>query len=264
MSDTITDSNLSVKRSAIGSGLMLLVLMLITVLGAIFFDQEQLEQVIDKLQGPWRDWALVLLLVGGVLMTLGFPGTVISVGSGVIYGFVAGTGIAVLIVFVAACGTFALARLTNGDGSNRMQKGSSWVTTLRESVRKSEWGFVAMLRLTPIIPFGLINFGLGKARIGWSPYLLGTALGIIPGTAAHVYLGSISARWLHGDELHLAEWALLALAVISIPVTTAMMMRSIKKQRQESTGAGSDHKTDAMATVVPAASPSPATAPPIR
>lgn len=48
---------------------------------------------------------------------------------------------------------------------------------------------VTSTRLVPAIPFAPLNYTFGVTSVGWRPYLLGTAVGLVPGTAAVVLLG---------------------------------------------------------------------------
>jgi uncharacterized membrane protein YdjX (TVP38/TMEM64 family) len=56
----------------------------------------------------------------------------------------------------------------------------------------------ARFQLMPIVPFGVFNYAAGATRLGFVPYLLGTAIGIVPGTVAAVYVGAELASGLHG------------------------------------------------------------------
>jgi uncharacterized membrane protein YdjX (TVP38/TMEM64 family) len=51
--------------------------------------------------------------------------------------------------------------------------------------------FVALLRLTPLLPFTAQNWLLGLTRVGLGPYLLATLLGLAPGTLAMVWIGEM-------------------------------------------------------------------------
>ena len=44
--------------------------------------------------------------------------------------------------------------------------------------------------MSPLFPFGLLNYALGLTRIRLRAYVIATATGILPGTFLYVYLGS--------------------------------------------------------------------------
>src|SRR5581483_10417397 len=50
---------------------------------------------------------------------------------------------------------------------------------------------VLLTRLSPVFPFNLLNYAFGLTRVGFRDYVLGSVLGMIPGTVMYVYLGSL-------------------------------------------------------------------------
>ena len=46
------------------------------------------------------------------------------------------------------------------------------------------------MRLLPIFPFDMVNYGAGLCGVKPIGYVMATIVGIIPGTFAYVYLGS--------------------------------------------------------------------------
>ena len=57
-----------------------------------------------------------------------------------------------------------------------LRKGSVFLTTLR-------------LQLLPVMPFGIFNYAAGVGHFPFLPFLTATAIGILPGTVAAVYVG---------------------------------------------------------------------------
>ena len=49
---------------------------------------------------------------------------------------------------------------------------------------------VLFLRLVPLFPFDIVNFGMGITNIRYKWYLIGTLLGVIPGLTAYIFLGA--------------------------------------------------------------------------
>jgi len=71
---------------------------------------------------------------------------------------------------------------------------------------------VLFLRLVPVFPFNGLNFGLGLTKVTVRNYVLGTFIGIIPGTFVFVYLGSSLATL---NPWHIAGAVILFLLLIS-------------------------------------------------
>ena len=53
---------------------------------------------------------------------------------------------------------------------------------------------ILVLRLIPLFPFNILNYLLGVTQVKARDYLIGTAVGMIPGTIAYVYFGK-ALRW---------------------------------------------------------------------
>lgn len=48
---------------------------------------------------------------------------------------------------------------------------------------------VFLLRLSPLVPFNLLNYACGLTPVGLAPYVAASWAGMLPGTFAYVYLG---------------------------------------------------------------------------
>jgi uncharacterized membrane protein YdjX (TVP38/TMEM64 family) len=94
---------------------------------------------------------------------------------------------AVAFLLVHALVTFAIVRRLGGRALHRV--GARRVRMLEE--RMSSRGLLAVTstRLVPAIPFAPLNYTLGLTSVRWWHYLVGTAIGLVPGTAAVVLLG---------------------------------------------------------------------------
>jgi uncharacterized membrane protein YdjX (TVP38/TMEM64 family) len=56
----------------------------------------------------------------------------------------------------------------------------------------AEQGFkiVLLARLSPAFPFNLLNYAFGVTRVSFRDYVLGSWIGMLPGTILYVYIGS--------------------------------------------------------------------------
>lgn len=76
---------------------------------------------------------------------------------------------------------------------------------------------VLTLRLLPLVPFNLVNYAAGVTALHPRAYVLGTALGIVPGTVAYTLIGARLTS--PTDPLFLAGIAgLVVLAVVGAVV----------------------------------------------
>ena len=68
--------------------------------------------------------------------------------------------------------------------------GERLVGSLGRVVEERGFQLIVLLRLSPIVPYGLLNYALGLTRVSTRSYFLAGALGMLPGTLLYVYLGA--------------------------------------------------------------------------
>ena len=64
------------------------------------------------------------------------------------------------------------------------------------AIAEGGWKIVALLRLSPAVPFNLQNYLFGLTRIGFWPYLLTSWIAMMPGTFLYVYVGHLTGEAL--------------------------------------------------------------------
>ncbi|MDT7741368.1 MAG: hypothetical protein QOE59_446 [Actinomycetota bacterium] len=141
-----------------------------------------------------RDWAarlgpsapLIFFLAHAIVTTTPIPRTAFTLAAGLVFGPVWGLGLAVGASMVSAALGFAIARRLGGRAIARL--GPDRVRALEERLCERELLTVTSSRLVGI-PFAPLNYTLGVTSVGWRAYVVGTVVGLVPGTAAVVLLG---------------------------------------------------------------------------
>ncbi len=89
---------------------------------------------------------------------------------------------------------------------------------LGAQVERGGWRAVTMLRLIPVVPHSVANYGLGLTRLPLGAYALGSLLGQLPMTIAYVDLGAAGERLMLGGAGWIAPtfigFATLALSLL--------------------------------------------------
>ncbi|GAA5131976.1 TVP38/TMEM64 family protein [Pseudonocardia adelaidensis] len=134
-------------------------------------------------------WApLLFVLLQGMVTVTPVPRTVFTVAAGVLFGGIGGVVLAVAGTSLAAAVAFWLVKLLGGRFTRRHtdHRVMTWVRA-----RLDRSGLLAMvsLRLIPAVPFSAMNYASALAGVRFAPYLLGTVLGVLPGTIGIVILG---------------------------------------------------------------------------
>ncbi|MDT7703470.1 MAG: hypothetical protein QOJ30_5795 [Pseudonocardiales bacterium] len=134
-------------------------------------------------------WA-PLLFVGlqAAVTVTPVPRTVFTLAAGLLFGSALGIVLTLAGTTLAALLAFVLVRMTGGRLVERYARGSAarWAR-----IRLDHHGVlaVASMRLVPAIPFSVLNYLCGLSAVRFWPYLVGTVVGIVPGTVAIVVLG---------------------------------------------------------------------------
>jgi uncharacterized membrane protein YdjX (TVP38/TMEM64 family) len=134
-------------------------------------------------------WApLLFVLLQGTLTVTPVPRSVFTVAAGVLFGSVSGLPLTIAGTSIAAAAAFWLARLVGGRFVERHlhRPRVAWV---RARLDRSGLLTMVSLRLIPAVPFSLLNYSAALSGVRFAPYLLGTVLGVLPGTIGVVVLG---------------------------------------------------------------------------
>lgn len=148
-------------------------------------------------------WAPLLFVVLQSVVTITpLPRTVFTVAAGVLFGSVWGLVLTVLATAIAALAAYGLVRWVGAPFAARHAERPR-IRWLRDRLDHS--GLLAMvsLRLIPMVPFAALNYVSGLAAVRLLPYLVGTVLGVLPGTIAIVVLGDAAV----GGHVHPVTFA---------------------------------------------------------
>lgn len=146
-------------------------------------------------------WASLGFVVAyTVIVALSVPGaTVATLAGGFLFGMFPGTLYNVVAATMGAGLVFLAARAGLGaDVAARIKARGGAAARLQEGLRGNQWSVLLMMRLVPVVPFFLANLIPAFAGIRLVPFLVTTALGIVPGglvfTSIGAGLGEVFAR----------------------------------------------------------------------
>jgi len=140
------------------------------------------------LQMGWT--APLLLFIGFVSASFALlPSTILALLTGLIYGWGWGTALALSGIASGACLAFFISRTLGREPLGRLLEHRSWYLRLQSMLRDNGLGFVLLVRLVPLFPFTGLNFACGLLPIRAFDFVVGSLLGMLPGTFVYVYLG---------------------------------------------------------------------------
>ncbi len=142
--------------------------------------------------GPLGPFAFVALYAAATVAAV--PGVALGVVAGALFGTLVGTAVVSAGSTIGAALAFLLSRYA----ARRAVEG--WLgrnERLRELDRLAAAhgaAIVAIVRLVPLFPFNLANYGLGLTRIPFRTYLFWSWLCMLPGTVLYVCAADAAAR----------------------------------------------------------------------
>ncbi|WP_035157488.1 TVP38/TMEM64 family protein [Cohnella thermotolerans] len=154
-----------------------------------------------------------------------FPSSVLSLAGGLAFGTWRGMLYTALGELPGAALSFWLARRL-GAGMFRGAKDDSRLRKLERAMERRGFPVVLLLRLAPFVPFDLVSYAAGIARVPFRAYLLATLIGTLPGTFAYCFLG---ASLLRGSWKEIAVAALVFAVAVAVP----FLFRSRVEKRVE-------------------------------
>jgi hypothetical protein len=105
------------------------------------------------------------------------------------------------------------------------------------AIGEGGWRIVALLRLSPAVPFNLQNYLFGLTPVAFGAYVLTSWIAMLPGTFLYVYVGHVTGVAVAGGrERTTAEWLLLAvglLATVAVSVYITILARRKLAERTE-------------------------------
>jgi len=130
-------------------------------------------------------WLAAALFVAGYALLGLFllPGSaVVVVASGLLFGAEVGIPLSIIGSGLAASAAFATARFALGAAVARLQHPA--IETLRGGFQRHELSYMMFLRLTPGLPFAVINAAPALIGVRYRTFLLGTVVGLLPSRIA--------------------------------------------------------------------------------
>jgi uncharacterized membrane protein YdjX (TVP38/TMEM64 family) len=200
---------------------------------------------------PWIEslgvtGAIAFMLIYLVATVAFFPGSVLTLGGGAIFGLFWGSVYVFIGATIGATLAFLVGRYFARGWVSQKIAGNEQFKAIDSAVGKEGFKIVFLTRLSPIFPFNLLNYGLGVTGVSLKDYIL-ASVGMIPGTIMYVYFGSLGNinTICNGGGTNanpVAQWAIRILGLIATVAVTLYVTKiarkaldkSIAKTREES------------------------------
>ncbi len=171
-------------------------------------------------------WFVGLYVAACVLL---IPGSILTLGAGVVFGILRGSIVVSIAATLGAGAAFLVGRYLARDWVARRIAGNARFIAVDEAVAREGWKIVLLARLSPVLPFNLLNYGFGLTKVSFKAYLLASWAGMIPGTILYVYIGSLAGSLANvggGARARGAgEWILYGVGLAATVVVTIFVTR---------------------------------------
>jgi uncharacterized membrane protein YdjX (TVP38/TMEM64 family) len=189
-------------------------------------------------------WGPVVFILGYAAATVAFaPGAVLTLAAGALFGLFYGTVYTLAGATLGASLAFLVSRYVARRAVERRITANPRFQAIDRAVGREGFKIVALLRLSPVFPFNLLNYALGLTRVRFLDYFAASAA-MLPGTLLYVYYGKAAGSLASafagggapaaGGQSKAASWALLAVGLLAtVAVTTYVTRLAGKALRQE-------------------------------
>ncbi len=176
---------------------VLLAVLVATAAAGLAVDPEAAFREIHRQRFALLDWVgqnrlLAVGLYMGVYVVgvaLSLPGAVwMTILGGFVFGTVAGTFYTVIAATIGATAVFLAAKFIMGDALRRRVGG--FLGRLEQGFRRHAFNYLIVLRMLPLFPFWVVNLVPALVGMPLRVYVLGTLIGIIPGSLVFASLGA--------------------------------------------------------------------------
>lgn len=207
---------------------LLLLVILVTGIAFVVSYRDQIDA--GAIQNWIEDYGnaapLLFMLIYIIGTVFFFPGSVVTLLGGALFGPVLGTFYNLTAATIGSMLSFLIARYLASNWVEKKTAGK--LKQLINGVENEGWRFVALTRLVPLFPFNLLNYGLGLTKIKFTHYGLATYIFMLPGTIAYTYLGYIGKEAATGGD-DLMPKVIIALALLGLVAFLPRIIGSIRK-----------------------------------
>ena len=174
---------------------MLLIAVTLALLAAVAYFLPVAEWTTSLAERARRTGALgvAMFFVAYIVATVAFlPGSILTLAAGFAYGPLWGLAIVSPASVAGATAAFLLGRTLLRDWAVRTTSDSARLRAIQSAVEREGFKIVLLLRLSPLVPFNVLNYALSLSNVRLSTYVAASALGMLPATVLYVYLGSLA------------------------------------------------------------------------
>ncbi|WP_281645104.1 VTT domain-containing protein [Parendozoicomonas sp. Alg238-R29] len=186
---------------------------------------------VDQVSNLMPEYGIWLVLASCLTMAIGLtPTTFVALASGF---FLGEQGAAVLVfAYILASGFgYGLGRVLDGGHFMKSLLAFPVAEKIANDLREKPVAMLVLVRLSPALPFCLMNLMLAALRVNFGTYLLAGAAGMLPRTLLSLWIGNQSrdlVELLQSGGGQTETIVVLVGSVLTVALLVWMVMRRVK------------------------------------
>ncbi|MBU9719936.1 MULTISPECIES: TVP38/TMEM64 family protein [Bacillaceae] len=213
--------------------MILQISLILTILATIFcssyiFSEVTPSDIQSKLLSFNRLSPIILVSLFIIRPFIFFPASILAVAAGLTFGPIYGSLIAYFGSLCGASLSFIVGRKLKGNFKISRWSGDR-VEKLQKKIEEDGFYLVFIMRILPVINFDFVSYVSGLSKVRFKQYILGTIVGIIPGTITLNLIGAslVTMNW---KLILLTSLLLLTTFTISILVRKRLFQKNLLLQ----------------------------------
>lgn len=187
-------------------------------------------QMVDRAQalGYWGPVLLALIYIPAALLLV--PGSWLTLAGAFTFGWWRAAIAVSLGSTLGACASFLTGRYLARNWVAQKLAGDRRFRALDGAVTEQGFKIVLLCRLSPLLPYGLLNYGFGLTSIPLARYAVASWIGMLPATVAYAYVGAAAGELSELQPRRAAasmEGRVILLAGLVATVTLTIIMTRI-------------------------------------
>ena len=173
-----------------------------------------------------------------IVATVAFlPGSLLTLGAGVIFGVIQGTLLVFIGATIGATCAFLVGRYLARGWVSKKIEGNQKFAAIDRAVGREGLKIVLLTRLSPVFPFNVLNYAMGLTSVSLKDYVL-ASIGMLPGTLAYVYFGSLLGSLAQiGTESQpgnpAIQWTIRIIGFLATVAVTVVVTRVARNALEE-------------------------------
>jgi uncharacterized membrane protein YdjX (TVP38/TMEM64 family) len=151
---------------------------------------EALASRLEALDGGGWVAALVFVAVYVAASVAFVPGAALTLIAGAVFGLARGVPLVFIGAVLGSSAAFGIARTIARKRVARWVARDPRAAAAVDAVASGGAKVVLLLRLSPLVPYNLLNYALGVTGVSYRAYLAGS-IGMLPATVLYTYYGKV-------------------------------------------------------------------------